>query len=126
VVDSANLITRPAAKVQAYCGRVGVEFRPEALTWQPSDRPEWEPSRRWHADVAASTGFAASAASPGIGIASYTKDLAPLERIMRNAMVFPLYDGGNQGVRRRQLHEMLRHPSYDPMGAAHGDVPPGV
>ena len=51
-----------------------------------------------------------------VGIASYTKDLAPLERIMRNAMVFPLYDGGNQGVRRRQLHEMLRHPSYDPMG----------
>src|SRR6201989_1088949 len=37
-----------------------------------------------------------------IGIASYTKDLAPLERIMRDAMVFPLYDGGKQGVRRRQ------------------------
>jgi nitroalkane oxidase len=61
-----------------------------------------------------------------VGIASYTKDLAPLERIMRNAMVFPLYDGGNQGVRRRQLHEMLRHPSYDPMGSAHGDMSPSV
>jgi nitroalkane oxidase len=61
-----------------------------------------------------------------VGIAGYTKDLAPLERIMRNAMVFPLYDGGNQGIRRRQLHEMLRHPSYDPMGAAHGDMSPSV
>jgi alkylation response protein AidB-like acyl-CoA dehydrogenase len=61
-----------------------------------------------------------------VGIASYTKDLAPLERIMRNAMVFPLYDGGNQGVRRRQLHEMLRQPGYDSMAAAHGDVPPWV
>jgi nitroalkane oxidase len=59
-----------------------------------------------------------------VGIASYTRDLARLERIMRNAMVFPLYDGGNQGVRRRQLHEMLRHPGYDSMLAAHGDVPP--
>ena len=27
-----------------------------------------------------------------VGVASYTKDLAPLERIMRDAMEFPLYD----------------------------------
>ena len=59
-----------------------------------------------------------------VGINSYTKALAPLERIMRDAMVFPLYDGGNQGVRRRQLHEMLRQPGYDSMLAARGDVPP--
>ena len=59
-----------------------------------------------------------------VGIASYTKDLAPLEKIMRDAMVFPLYDGGNQGVRRRQLHDILRQPGYDPMAAARGDAPP--
>jgi alkylation response protein AidB-like acyl-CoA dehydrogenase len=59
-----------------------------------------------------------------IGIASYTKDLAPLERIMRDAMVFPLYDGGNQGVRRRQLHDILRHPGYDSMLAARGEPLP--
>lgn len=59
-----------------------------------------------------------------VGIASYTKTLAPLERIMRDAMAFPLYDGGNLGVRRRQLHEMLRQPGYDSMLAAHGAVPP--
>jgi alkylation response protein AidB-like acyl-CoA dehydrogenase len=59
-----------------------------------------------------------------VGITSYTRDLAPLERIMRDAMVFPLYDGGNVGVRRRQLHEMLRQPGYDAMLAARGDVPP--
>ena len=33
-----------------------------------------------------------------VGIADYTKDLAPLERIMRDAMAFPLYDGGNLGM----------------------------
>jgi len=33
-----------------------------------------------------------------VGIASYTTDLAPLEKIMRDALVFPLYDGGNQGA----------------------------
>jgi nitroalkane oxidase len=59
-----------------------------------------------------------------VGVASYTKDLAPLERIMRDAMVFPLYDGSNQGIRRRQLHEMLRQPGYDSMLAACGAVPP--
>lgn len=59
-----------------------------------------------------------------VGIASYTRDLAPLERIMRDAMAFPLYDGGNLGVRRRQLHEMFRRPGYDSMLAARGDVPP--
>ena len=59
-----------------------------------------------------------------VGIESYTKDLAPLERIMRDAMAFPLYDGGNQGVRRRQLHEMFRQPGYDSMLAARGDIPP--
>jgi nitroalkane oxidase len=59
-----------------------------------------------------------------VGVNSYTRDLAPLERIMRDAMVFPLYDGSNQGIRRRQLHEMLRQPGYDSMLAAHGDVPP--
>ena len=59
-----------------------------------------------------------------VGIASYTRDLAPLERMMRDAMVFPLYDGGNQGVRRRQLHDIFRQPGYDSMLAARGEVPP--
>ena len=60
-----------------------------------------------------------------VGIASYTKDLAPLEKIMRDAMVFPLCDGGNQGVRRRQLHDIMRHPGYDSMLAARGEGLPG-
>ena len=59
-----------------------------------------------------------------VGIASYTTNLSPLERIMRDAMAFPLYDGGNLGMRRRQLHDMFRQPGYDSMLAAHGEVPP--
>jgi hypothetical protein len=47
VVDSDDLITHPAAIIQAFCARVGIDFRPEAFTWWPSDRPEWQPSRRW-------------------------------------------------------------------------------
>jgi Sulfotransferase domain len=58
VIDSDDLITRPAAIIRAYCSRVGIDFRPDALTWLPADLPEWQPSRRWHGDAAASTGFA--------------------------------------------------------------------
>jgi nitroalkane oxidase len=47
-----------------------------------------------------------------VGIESYTKD-NPLERLLRDALVFPLYDGGNMGVRRRQLHGILCAPGYD-------------
>ena len=49
VIDSADLVRRPADTVRAYCAAAGIGFRPEALRWQPSDRPEWELSRAWHA-----------------------------------------------------------------------------
>ena len=52
--------------MRAYCAATGIGFRPEALRWQPSDRPEWEPSRAWHTDVAESSGFRTPAgAGPG-------------------------------------------------------------
>jgi alkylation response protein AidB-like acyl-CoA dehydrogenase len=54
-----------------------------------------------------------------VGVESYTPR-TPLERLLRDALVFPLYDGGNLGVRRRQLHDILRRPGYDQMLAAEG------
>jgi hypothetical protein len=57
VVDAGDLMRRPAEVVAAYCARAGIPFLPDALSWQPADRPEWSLSRRWHADVAASAGF---------------------------------------------------------------------
>jgi len=30
----------------------------------------------------------------------------------------PIFDGGNMGIRRRQLHTMLKHPGYDPLLAS--------
>jgi len=63
VIDAADLVARPAALVRAYCERVGIAFIPQALTWPPEDRPEWGLSSRWHADAAASTGFASPSAA---------------------------------------------------------------
>ncbi|WP_428382028.1 acyl-CoA dehydrogenase family protein [Nevskia ramosa] len=54
-----------------------------------------------------------------VGVDSYTV-LSPLSGLMQDALCFPLYDGGNMGVRRRQLHRKFRAPGYDPMASAEG------
>jgi hypothetical protein len=41
----------------AYCAAVGLPFIPQALNWEPGERPEWRRTARWHVDVSASTGF---------------------------------------------------------------------
>jgi alkylation response protein AidB-like acyl-CoA dehydrogenase len=60
-----------------------------------------------------------------VGVETYMAD-SPFGRLMRDAMVFPLYDGGNCGIRRRQLHDMLKSPGYDSMLAAQCRLPPGT
>jgi hypothetical protein len=57
VIDSDDLVARPRATMAAYCAAVGLPFLPEALTWEPGERPEWRRSARWHVDVSASSGF---------------------------------------------------------------------
>ena len=54
-----------------------------------------------------------------VGIDSYDRTL-PLGDLLADALVLPLFDGGNMGVRRRQLHELMQMPDYDPL-AASGD-----
>jgi hypothetical protein len=57
VIDSDDLVARPEATVAAYCAAVELPFIPEALTWEPGERPEWRRSARWHVDVSVSSGF---------------------------------------------------------------------
>jgi hypothetical protein len=57
VIDSDDLATRPAATMAAYCAAVELPFIPQALTWDPGERPEWQRSARWHKDVSTSSGF---------------------------------------------------------------------
>jgi len=54
-----------------------------------------------------------------VGIDSYDRTL-PLGDLLADALVLPLFDGGNMGVRRRQLHELMQMPDYDPL-ATSGD-----
>jgi hypothetical protein len=57
VLDAADLTRDPEGTVEAYCAAAGIPFIPAALSWEPAQRPEWQPSRRWHEAVAASTGL---------------------------------------------------------------------
>jgi hypothetical protein len=57
VIDSDDLLARPAATMAAYCAAVGLPFIPRALRWEPGGRSEWRRSARWHSDVSVSSGF---------------------------------------------------------------------
>lgn len=52
-----------------------------------------------------------------VGVDSYDHE-APLGRLLQDALALPIFDGGNMGVRRRQLHTMLKSPAYDPLAAS--------
>jgi butyryl-CoA dehydrogenase len=54
-----------------------------------------------------------------VGIDSYDHE-GPLGRLLQDALALPIFDGGNMGVRRRQLHTMLKRPDYEPLLASGG------
>ncbi|NMO00035.1 acyl-CoA dehydrogenase family protein [Gordonia sp. TBRC 11910] len=54
-----------------------------------------------------------------VGVDGYG-DQTPIAAIMNDVLCFPVYDGGNMGVRRRQLHALLRRDTYNAMASAEG------
>ena len=57
VIDGEDLRADPPAFVSAWCDRVGLDPRSDALQWEPGMQPQWERWRDWYAGVARSTGF---------------------------------------------------------------------
>jgi nitroalkane oxidase len=41
--------------------------------------------------------------------------------LLQDAMAYPLFDGGNVGVRRLQLQRIMSGKDYNPMDAAEGN-----
>ena len=54
-----------------------------------------------------------------VGIDSYDRGL-PLGDLLQDALALPIFDGGNMGIRRRQLHNLMKQPAYDPLMASSG------
>jgi hypothetical protein len=57
VVDSADLVARPAETVERYCAAVGIPFMSAALNWSTGTTPAWSRSERWHQSTSGTTGF---------------------------------------------------------------------
>ncbi len=60
VIDSDDLLERPAEMVEAFCAATGIPFLAEALTWEaggdPSEHSWWD-GGSFHANLAKSTGL---------------------------------------------------------------------
>jgi hypothetical protein len=67
VIDSDDLLDRPAETVRAYCAAVGIPFVAEALNWQPGMRSEWRATSKWHASTSATAGFRRGGGDDGNG-----------------------------------------------------------
>jgi hypothetical protein len=57
VIDSDDLVARPAATMAAYCTAVGLPFNARALTWERGEQAGWQRTARWHTDASNSSGF---------------------------------------------------------------------
>jgi nitroalkane oxidase len=55
-----------------------------------------------------------------VGVTSYSVHM-PFGRLMEDALCMPLFDGGNVGIRRRQLQALMTDAGYDPLAASFGN-----
>lgn len=70
VIDSDDLLDRSADTVRAYCSAVGIPFLPDALSWQPGMRSEWQATSRWHESTSRTAGFTRGADGAAAAVAA--------------------------------------------------------
>jgi hypothetical protein len=89
VVDSADLLAKPAATLQAYCEAVGLTYDDRALSWDSSQASEqWQMwGTEWYESLMNSSGFTPSGGAGRI-------DLSGLPAVVRESIddALPLYD----------------------------------
>lgn len=95
VIDSDDLLDRPADTVRAYCSAVGIPFVPDALSWQPGMRPEWQATGRWHQSTSRTAGFTrgsgggAEAVNANPVLRAYLDYHLPYYELLRTAALRP-------------------------------------
>jgi len=78
VVDATDFRRRPDATMAAYCAAVGIEHRPEALSWEAGAVEEWQGWAAWHCDAEASSGIEAPASEAGDALPARVRRVAEL------------------------------------------------
>ncbi|KAF9772710.1 hypothetical protein IL306_009584 [Fusarium sp. DS 682] len=58
-------------------------------------------------------------AMKAVGMKSYAKDMS-FPRLLNEVMCYPLFDGGNIGLRRRQMQRVMALEGYEPWAATYG------
>lgn len=57
IVDAFDLTKDPEGMVRTYCEKLGVQFMPEALSWEPGEVPGWRMWAEWHEEAQESSGI---------------------------------------------------------------------
>jgi hypothetical protein len=57
VVDAMTFSENPVGVLSAYCERVGIPFRRNALSWEPGEVEKWKDWEGWHEAAQQSTGI---------------------------------------------------------------------
>src|SRR5215210_1912388 len=57
VVDAMTFSENPVGVLSAYCERVGIPFRRDALSWEPGEVEKWKDWEGWHEAAQQSTGI---------------------------------------------------------------------
>jgi butyryl-CoA dehydrogenase len=52
-----------------------------------------------------------------VGTDSYDHEV-PFIRLLQDALALPIFDGGNMGIRRLQLHPMFKQSNCEPLAAS--------
>ena len=52
-----------------------------------------------------------------VGVTAYDEKF-PIIRYLMDTLSYPIIEGSNVGVRRRQLQALFRTPGYDPLSAS--------
>ncbi|KAL8722721.1 MAG: hypothetical protein Q9225_000833 [Loekoesia sp. 1 TL-2023] len=56
-----------------------------------------------------------------VGITAYDTD-QPFADLLNTAMVLPIFDGGNVGIRRRHMQDLMLSKDYDPWASTYGPL----
>jgi hypothetical protein len=57
VVDAMTFSEHPVGILSVYCERIGVPFRPDALSWESGEVEKWKSWEGWHEAAQQSTGI---------------------------------------------------------------------
>lgn len=59
VINAEDLARQPEDTVRRLCDHLQLEYRPQALHWEPCCPPQWQAWRNWHVEAEQSTGIVA-------------------------------------------------------------------